>query len=138
MDSQNNRGLKIAFTAHGAPEPQGSARAFVRGGRAVVTSDNPDLHGWRQVVAWAAQQHRPAEVIRGPVRVRLRFYLTRPASVSERRRPRPIVKPDLDKLTRAVLDALTGIVWADDSQVVEVEASKNYGDARVEIEVSEA
>ncbi len=35
--------------------------------------------------------------------------------------------PDLDKLCRACLDSLTGIVWRDDSQVVRLEANKDYG-----------
>ncbi len=36
-------------------------------------------------------------------------------------------RPDLDKLCRACLDSLTGIVWRDDAQVVRLEASKDYG-----------
>ena len=130
----------IAFAVYGIAEPQGSSRAFVRGGRAVVTSDNPDLHTWRQVVAYTAQQHRPATLLRGPVSVGLRFYFHRPKSVSEKARPRPSVKPDLDKLARGILDALTGIIWVDDSQVVEfMHLGKYYDNApRVEIEVSEA
>ena len=59
----------IAFAVYGTAEPQGSSRAFVRGGRAVVTSDNPDLHTWRQVVAYTAQQHRPVTLLQGAVRI---------------------------------------------------------------------
>jgi Holliday junction resolvase RusA-like endonuclease len=36
--------------------------------------------------------------------------------------------PDLDKLIRAILDALTGVVWRDDGQVVDIVASKVYAD----------
>ena len=36
--------------------------------------------------------------------------------------------PDLDKLVRAALDALTGIVFGDDGQVCELYAHKLYGD----------
>jgi Holliday junction resolvase RusA-like endonuclease len=50
----------------------------------------------------------------GPLEVLVAFQVTTPAT-------RP---PDLDKLTRAVLDALTGIVWTDDAQVVAVAATK--------------
>jgi Holliday junction resolvase RusA-like endonuclease len=38
-----------------------------------------------------------------------------------------VTKPDTDKLIRSVLDALTGIVWTDDSQVVEILARKQFG-----------
>ena len=36
-------------------------------------------------------------------------------------------RPDVDKLTRAVLDALTGIVYVDDCQVVSLLAQKEWG-----------
>ena len=40
----------------------------------------------------------------------------------------PFVRPDLDKLCRAVLDALTGIAYKDDQQVVSLFATKSYGE----------
>jgi Holliday junction resolvase RusA-like endonuclease len=49
---------------------------------------------------------------------------------------RPAHAPDIDKLLRAVMDALTGIAYADDSQVIEVMVSKVYGDTTF-IEVSD-
>ena len=54
--------------------------------------------------------------MRGPVRIGVRFYMPQPQS---RRKERwPVVKPDLDKLVRSVLDALKGVAYEDDSQVV--------------------
>jgi crossover junction endodeoxyribonuclease RusA len=58
------------------------------------------------------------------------FYLDRPSSVSRESRPSPIVPPDLDKLIRGVGDALTGVIYDDDSQVIRVLAWKSYADAR--------
>ena len=37
------------------------------------------------------------------------------------------MKPDLDKLIRAVLDGLTGVAYVDDSQVILIQATKTYG-----------
>ena len=66
----------------------------------------------------------------------LAFYFSRPKSVSYKKRPDHTVKPDIDKLIRAVLDALTGIFYADDAQVDELYVTKMYGDPpRVEVEV---
>ena len=36
-------------------------------------------------------------------------------------------KPDIDKLVRAILDSLKGILINDDSQVTELQAYKSYG-----------
>jgi Holliday junction resolvase RusA-like endonuclease len=73
-----------------------------------------------------------------PVEVRLMFFLARPKghfgtgrNADKIRNSAPAVpgvKPDLDKLVRSVLDALTGTVIRDDSQVVGLIASKLYDD----------
>jgi Holliday junction resolvase RusA-like endonuclease len=50
----------------------------------------------------------------------------------------PQVKPDLDNVMKAVLDALNGVVYADDSQVINLVATKRYStDPRVEVYVHE-
>ena len=122
--------MSAVFFVPGVPQPQGSKTAYVRGGRAVIVDKNPALlKPWRESVARAAAAtwvHRPA--LAGPVRVEASFVLPRPASV---RREFPHVRPDLDKLLRALLDGITdsGEVWGDDSQVVQVQTSKVYGEA---------
>lgn len=78
---------------------------------------------------------RPAPT-REAVAVALRFGLPRPKGHwgtgrnADRLKPSapawPATKPDVDKLERAVLDALTGVLWADDSQVVILSADKVY------------
>lgn len=122
----------IQFTAYVKPEPQGSAKAFVIAGKARVTSDNTKLKPFRSEVTRCAmlacrdngvslpyaEKHRPVEV-------RLQFSLRRPESLP-RRHIMPARKPDLDKLVRATLDALTGVLFHDDGQVVMVSATKVY------------
>lgn len=118
----------IRFTVAGLPVPQGSMKGFSRGGRVHLTSDNPKLKDWRTQVAYAAQFHAPKELLEGALSVCLHFTLPRPASVKRNKRPLPTSKPDVDKLTRGILDALTNVVWRDDSQVTRVSASKRYDD----------
>ena len=70
-----------------------------------------------------------------PVRLTLVFYMKRPLShyvglagdikIAYLRVAHDTV-PDLDKLVRAVMDALTECVYSDDSQVIDVAASKRY------------
>ena len=137
----------IRFNVYGIPQPKGSTKSFMVEDKTthklkvITTSDNKNLKSWHQMVNTAAQEHRPGPgggLLSGPVEIVLTFYLLRPKSVSERRRPLPVVKPDLDKLTRAVLDALKGKIYADDSQVVGLDVRKYYGNPPcVEITVKE-
>jgi crossover junction endodeoxyribonuclease RusA len=119
----------ISFKVTGHPEPQGSMRAFMRRGARypVVTSDNPSLKQWRHLVAYTAQQHADAGPIAGGVHVMLTFSLQRPKSLPKSVREH-LKKPDIDKLARAVLDALTGILFVDDSAVVRLMVTKRYAD----------
>jgi Holliday junction resolvase RusA-like endonuclease len=118
--------MTISFTVYGKPEPQGSIRAFMVGGKPRLTSDNAKLKPWRQQVALSALAERKGEVLQRdvPVVLEVLFCLDRPKSAAKRELP--TVKPDLDKLMRAVKDALKGILYEDDSQVVTIEAHKCY------------
>jgi crossover junction endodeoxyribonuclease RusA len=64
----------------------------------------------------------------GAVAIDLCFVLPRPKSTPKRQTPPAIKRPDLDKVTRAVLDAITGVVLLDDAQVVDLRASKRLAD----------
>lgn len=110
----------------GDPVPQGSKRAFIAGGRAVVVDDNSKgLRSWRNDVSSAARQawgdRAPLDE---PVSVALRFWMRRP------QRPKhsfPAVAPDIDKVARGVLDALTTArVFRDDCLVVQLNITQLY------------
>lgn len=115
----------MTFFVAGEPIPQGSLR---RRGR-WLTSDNPRLATWRRTVALVSYQVRRQRVaLAGPVRLQVAFVLPRPRLVPAHRLDRPCVKPDLDKLLRAVGDALTGVLLQDDGQIVALAATKHYAD----------
>jgi Holliday junction resolvase RusA-like endonuclease len=132
----------ISFTVPGTPAPGGSKKAFVnpRMGRVVVTDDAKNNAGWRQrvsVFARQAMEGRPP--LDGPLALVLVFSVRRPKGhygtgrnggrlKAQFEDARPISKPDLTKLIRAAEDAMTGIVWHDDAQVVMQQTSKRYGD----------
>ena len=115
-----------SFSVKGAPQPKGSARAFVRNGRAIVTSDNPAVKTWEDTIRFVLQDW-PHGVLAGPIALDMTFTFVRPPSVSAKRRPQPTVKPDLSKLYRAAEDAMTGIVFVDDAQVTDAHVVKVYG-----------
>lgn len=119
----------IIFDIVGEPIPQGSKTATVINGRAVMFDSNKKLKAWRSQVTATALKHRLASDHdtfgpQVPVGVVLLFRLAKPKSVT---REFPAVKPDLDKLVRSVMDGLTDAgIWADDSQVISIHASKKY------------
>jgi crossover junction endodeoxyribonuclease RusA len=118
--------LSLTFVVYGEPIPQGSTKAFVVGGRARITNDNPRTRPWRALVNDAAHQAVGEDPpLAGPISVTLRFTLPRPKSRPARDRW-PDRRPDLDKLVRAALDAFTGCVFHDDAQVVTITTTKMY------------
>ena len=116
----------ITISVPGIPKPQGSLAATVVGGKALMFSANKATRPWRQEVAYAMREAWTGEPAAGAVTLTLKFWLPRPASVSEKQRPNHVVKPDLDKLCRAILDAGTGVLYRDDSQVFYMLVSKWY------------
>lgn len=122
----------FAFQVRGIPQTQGSKRAFVVKGRAVVAESGGQAHrDWRTRVAGAAQDAAGGRsLLDGPVIVSLHFRLPRPASAPVRKRTWPVKarSGDVDKLARCCLDAFTGVLFGDDSQVVKLIASKDWGE----------
>ena len=125
---------EICFFAAGRPAAQGSKR-HVGDGRLIESSRQ--VGPWRDTVRRAAVEamaDRPP--IEGPVYLVQVFALPRPKShygtgrnsgrIKRGAPHRPPVRPDLDKLARAVGDALTGVCYRDDAQVVNLCAAKYY------------
>jgi len=135
----------LTFTVFGHPEPQGSTKAFIPKGwnRAIITSDNKKTKPWRQEIAGAALSAMQSQGVtmlerEHPVHVRVEFYFAKPKSTKKSVIAK-VTKPDGDKLERSVWDALTGIAFEDDSQVVEWSGGKYFGTPeRVEITVGPA
>ena len=100
---------------------------------------------YKQFVSLIARQHAPKTKLEGALSVRMKIYRQIPKSTTKKDRAlflagikRPVVKPDIDNYTKGVLDALNNIIYHDDSQVVDLYASKFYSDKpRVELEVRE-
>jgi len=118
----------IEFRVDGKPVPQGSKNIY----RGRLVESAKGLKEWRHAIALeAAKQNWYTEE---PVNILVHFYFQRPKTVT---RARPSVKPDIDKLLRSVGDALTGVVFKDDSQIVEIAAKKEYGEPGAWIQVVE-
>lgn len=128
--------MTLTFTVLGVSQPQGSTKAFVPKGwtRAIVTSTTKGLKPWRASIAEAAsralENARLQPFAAGPVSLDVTFYLPRPQKFCTKKYAGVdvphVTKPDTDKLVRACKDALTRVIWHDDSQVTDVLARKRY------------
>lgn len=135
---------ELTFTVPGEPVPQGSTRAFVtNSGKAVTTTSNRDrLAGYRADLVEAAtraMREQGREDGYAAARVFVTFCLQRPKSHygsgrnANQRKPSapayPARRPDVDKLARACLDAMTiAGIWQDDAEVISLTAHKRYAD----------
>lgn len=122
--------MEITFDVLGRPAPQGSKKSI---GNNRFIEASKFLPAWRTAVSLAAElavSEQNWARVSGPVELEVMFYLERPSSISSNKRPYPIVPPDIDKLLRGVGDALSGVIYDDDSQIVRILAWKQYADKR--------
>lgn len=117
---------KLQFQVIGNPAAQGSKRHV---GKGIMVESSKQLGPWRDSVAWAAKEAMLKcswEMMTGPAVLVVSFHLRGP----KKRKKDDVVptrKPDLDKLTRAIGDALkTAGVYRDDSQIVCSLQAKHY------------
>lgn len=135
--------MPVDFVVPGVPAPQGSKNQF--GGEA-----NPRTKPWRAHITDKASEHFE-EPVSFPVVVMADFVFVRPRShyrtgknadllrESAPAFPTSRLTGDLDKLQRAVGDALTGVALLDDSQIVQWIATKEYGpSAHLRLTIAEA
>lgn len=122
------------FRVEGTPAPQGSKSLGRnrRTGKAIQYESSKKVKPWRLAVSVQAKiaikplGGRPRNRIEdGPIRVDILFKMRKPPKTF---RSRPYIPPDLDKLIRSTLDALSGILYRDDEQVCEITARKAYED----------
>jgi crossover junction endodeoxyribonuclease RusA len=124
-------GIEKSFFVKGKPVSQGSLK-FIKG-RAIHVKGR-ELALWRGTIAAIARGTNITKIQVG-VDMDLVFIFNKPKTV---KRDEPFVRPDLDKLIRAVLDGLTGVAYEDDQQVVRLTAQKAYGETEgVHIRISE-
>jgi len=144
----------VHITLDGVPIAKGRPRLSARGGIARVHTDAKTLAYEKRLKAEARAAMGAKKPLDGPLRLQVVAILPIPPSWSKKAREaaqrgetQPLGRPDLDnfikitdalngKIARGDRPAEPGIVWNDDSQVVEILARKRYGTPpRLEIRV---
>lgn len=135
----------VEFTVLGEPVPWGVGRNPKTGDR-FVPNRQARARGNVMDAFYRNVEARGFVSKNEPIRVEYRFFTARPGYhygtgrnagiVKDRYRgARPTGRPDLDNCCKLVTDALTGVAWVDDDQVVEVTASKDYTEDQPRTEI---
>lgn len=129
---------EISFTVLGIPAPGGSKKGFYIKSikRVVMAPASNKTKPWMALVSAAAKEAYQGPLLEGPLKLRFDFYMLRPkghygtgrrASILKGIAPSfHTIRPDLTKLERSTEDALTGIIFRDDSQVAMKQTQKIY------------
>jgi len=125
--------LQIEFTVPGDPRGKGRPR-FSRVGKFTKTYTDAKTRLYEEKIASAARLAMfPHEPLEGPVAVYMEINVPIPASYSKKRKEAcllgfemPCKKPDIDNIAKGILDAMNGIIYKDDVQVVRLSLQKHY------------
>ena len=140
---QNYRSnLKITVPIE--PVAQGRPRASTRGGF-VKMYDPPKSREYKKQVKLILEQHKPSKPLETPLRVKMTFNRQYLKSFTKKQLKQaedgflmPVSRPDLDNYAKAMLDAMNGIIYKDDSQIVSLTLEKKYAsESFTEIEINE-
>lgn len=126
--------LVVTFTVDGDPVPKGRPR-FARRGQFVQTYTDAKTIDYETQVAMKARHAIGAtKPLESALTVFLYLRYTVPASYSKKRKEACLLgleypkKVDIDNVYKSITDAMQGIVYANDSQIVEAHIKKVYAE----------
>lgn len=126
--------MRISFIVPGTPIAKGRPK-FAKRGAFVKVYTPEKTANYETLVGWYARSAKPDDIdlLTGPLKVEIHASIEIPSSWSKTKRVmalngdlNPTTKPDLDNLAKGVLDAMNGIIYVDDKQVVSLECTKRY------------
>lgn len=145
VENERRTTKMIEFTVAGEPVAQGRPRFSTRGSfvKAYDPAKSKDYKAYVKLVAAAAMNERSLKPFDGAISVDIKAFVSVPKSKSKKFREaaliceiRPTKKPDCDNIAKILLDAMTGIVYEDDKQIVKLSVEKYYDEVpRVEVAI---
>jgi len=137
--------FQLFFTVEGTPVGKGRPK-FARRGNFVTAYTPTKTRTYESLIAEAAKKAMgTSEPLETPIAAYIYITVPIPQSYPKKRRDaclngfeRPCKKPDCDNILKAFFDAMNGIVYKDDCQIVSIHAAKNYGSVgMVEVMIKE-
>lgn len=137
--------MEVQFTIYGAVKGKDRPRGTVRGGYAKLYTPKETVSYENLVKYIYSQEFNHYFDKKRPLYANIYSFYSIPKSASkkkalemENKLIRPIKKPDVDNISKIILDALNKIAYADDCQICQLFVSKYYSDRpRVEVEIGE-
>ena len=129
--------MKLEFKIPGEPCAQGRPRFSVIRGHAVAfdPAKSKNYKSFVKMLAMAAMDEQEWRYNEFPLRLRIQVFQSIPKSKSKKFREAalngleyPTVKPDVDNVAKTIMDALSGVVYKDDKQIIQLDITKNYAD----------
>jgi Holliday junction resolvase RusA-like endonuclease len=127
--------IEVSFTIPGEAVPKARPRVFKRNGKATAITPAKTVN-YENLVKWTAHQAMQkagAVMFHGPLQASIYISLPIPSSWCRKRQEMaiagqiaPTKKPDIDNLVKTLFDAMNGVVFRDDSQVVFAVVRKLY------------
>lgn len=119
----------------GDPVGKGRARVRMMGKIPMLYTPKATVEYEQRVAYEAGMSMRGAELFSGPVELKLQIFMPIPVSYTKAKKAAarlgklvPTKTPDFDNICKAVCDALNGVVWSDDKQVVDAHITKRFSD----------
>jgi Holliday junction resolvase RusA-like endonuclease len=127
--------MQVTYSVPGEPRGKGRPK-FARRGNFVKTYTDAKTASYEdQIRFYALQAMGDSKAIQGAVRVFISINMAVPKSYSNKRREaclngldKPLKKPDWDNVAKSFCDAMNGVVYGDDTQIIEAHVTKQYAE----------
>ena len=124
---------KIEFIVPGKAQAKQRPKFNRFSGRAYTPKQTISFENWVRDCYFRSISSIDNKPTDKPLKVSITMYVEIPQSKSKKQKEKmltgeikPIVKPDVDNVAKSILDALNGIVYLDDKQIIELDIEKLY------------
>lgn len=136
---------EVKFTIYGEVVGKGRPRFSTVGGFAKAYTPKKTTNYEALVKSSYLDKYQPYLLEKGALRMEIDIYMLIPKSASKKAAERmskgierPTKKPDIDNIIKSIADALNGLAYHDDSQIVSVSVNKYWGYVpRAEVKIKE-